>query len=95
MTGCWGWDGMGWSGGGSWGLVSGFLLLLFLIAVVIVVVLVVRVLLDRESRGRAELHTTPPSAGGSDAHPALRILEERYARGEIDRQEFLERKEGL
>ncbi len=50
--------------------------------VVLVVVVVVAVLRGREARGRA-------------AVPALRLLEERYARGEIDRQEFLERRRVL
>jgi putative membrane protein len=34
------------------------------------------------------MRTTPHAAGG----PAIRLLEERYARGEITREEFLERR---
>lgn len=59
-----------------WVLASGLVFLGFWVVVVIVLVKLVR---------RAAATTPPPSAG-------LRILEERYARGEITEQEFLERR---
>ena len=36
----------------------------------------------------------PPASNGHDGR-ALRLLDERYARGEIDRDEYLERKADL
>jgi len=37
----------------------------------------------------------PPSSGPGAGSGAVRLLEERYARGEISREEFLERREVL
>lgn len=42
------------------------------------------------SQSRDDGHTTPP-ASASSASSARTILEERYARGEIDSEEFTER----
>ena len=66
--------------GPGWWIVGSFLWLAFWVAVILVIVGLVR-------GGRS-----PAAAGGSSMTPALRILEERYARGEIDREEFLERR---
>lgn len=73
----------GW-GHGGWSLghmaIGGFMMILFLAAIIVLVVLAVRWL------------------GGSHAQPApgrkaaLDILEERFARGEIDKDEFEERR---
>jgi putative membrane protein len=49
-------------------------------------VILIAVLLIGSGRG---------SSRGSEARSALSILEERYARGEIAREEFLERREVL
>lgn len=88
--------GWGWNGGGAWGLASGLLSLVFLAALVVGVVLVVRVLLGSQSRGSESGRSGPPPAVRNyEALSALQILEERYARGEIDREEFLERKHDL
>lgn len=54
--------------------------ILFLVALVVGVVWLVRNLTDR---------------GGPSNSSALRILEERFARGEIDRDEFEERRRTL
>ena len=69
---------------GGWGMMGGWMLLwsvLLLALVVLGIVLVVR-------RGRGD-ETPPPRPD------ALRVLEERFARGEIDRQEFEERRRTL
>jgi putative membrane protein len=68
------------------------LLIIFLIAAmwaipIILLVIGVRWLLERTRSG---MHAAPP---GHD--PALGVLRERYARGEIDASEFEERKRTL
>ena len=67
-------------GGTGWGMGFGGLLMLFFWgAVIIGAVVLVRWLLDQSKGGKS----------------ALQILQERYARGEIDKAEFEERKRGL
>jgi putative membrane protein len=91
----WGWNGGGWNGGGAWGIASGLLMLVFLVAVVVGVILIVRALFAHQSRGSAWQSGPPPASRGYEAPSALETLEQRYARGEIDRTEFLERKHHL
>jgi len=71
--------GCGW--GGGWWILGGFLWFGFWIGVVVVIVSLVR--------GRHHHHH---EGGVSASTSALRLLEERYARGEITREEFLERR---
>jgi len=76
-------DHMGmWSGNWGWGhmIVGGFVMLLFWAAVIAVIILIVRALAGphREPRGQSR--------------SALDILEERFARGEIEREEFEEKR---
>lgn len=70
----------GWWGAG-WGIFAGLAWAAFWVLVILIVVALVR---SRSSSG--------PAAGSTQA---LRLLEERYARGEITREEFLERREVL
>jgi putative membrane protein len=72
--------GHGYWGGPGWGIVGGLVSLAF---VVLVVVLVASLIRNRSGAG--------PTAASS----AIRILEERYARGDISRDEFLERRSAL
>ena len=76
----------GWHGGWGWGhmVFGSFMMLLFLAAVVAAVVAVVR------WTGGSSERREPSSPS-----QALAILEERFARGEIDREEFEERRRTL
>jgi putative membrane protein len=71
-------------GDGGWGFGMMFMSLLFLALIVVGVVLVVR---SFSHGGQA-----PPQ---SDRSRALDILDERFARGEIDQQEYEERRRTL
>jgi putative membrane protein len=71
-----------WWGGPGWSWVGGLFSLAFWVALIVVAV----VLLRRE---------LPHLGQRSQASSAVRLLEERYARGEISREEFLHRREVL
>ena len=68
---------MYWGGMGWWMLVAGIVSLAFIALVVVLVASLVR---------------NRPGPGSIAGSSAFRILEERYARGEISRDEFLERR---
>jgi putative membrane protein len=80
--------------------IAGFILLIILwVVIVAALVLLIRALLTRYHRGPGSYphegkfwggHSTP-----RDRADALRILHERYARGEIGRDEYLQRKSDL
>lgn len=77
------WDGWGW---GHF-IFGPLMMIAFIAVVVVVVVLIVRWLTGTSTAG------APPSAeSGKDS---LDILKERYARGEIDRQEYQQKKKDL
>jgi putative membrane protein len=69
-------------GDGSWGFGMGLVWLVFLGLIVAGIVLAVRGSWDREDRGPR-------------GRSALEILDERFARGEIDREEYEDRKRVL
>lgn len=84
--GYWDHHGMMWGGGSGWFL-GPVMMLLFLVVAVVVVVLVVR-WLGGAGGGVSDASRQPGKS-------ALQILEERFARGEIDAEEFQQRKRAL
>lgn len=77
-------EGYGWSMGMGWGhsLFGSLMMLLFFGGLVFVIVLIVRQLGERSTN-----EPTPDSG-----RAALDILNDRFARGEIEKDEYLERK---
>ena len=82
QAGDWGYHGMMWNGGMHW-IMGPIMMLMFLIVVVAVVVIVIRSI-----GGTAKSDRT-------SSNSARRILEERFARGEIDEDEFRKKKRAL
>lgn len=70
-----------WTGQAGWGVPGAGLVLLLVLTAVIVAVLVMS---QRSGAVRA-----------SESDPARRILDERFARGEIDEQEYRARRSAL
>ena len=89
---------MMWNGGygmGGWGGVIGVVMMLAVLALIVVgVVFLVRGLSGRQDQGQPG-QSPGSSSGGPAPKTAVQVLEERYARGEIDREEFLQRKQDL
>ena len=75
---------MGWGSGMGW--FGGIIMLIFCIAVIVGIILLIRWLI---------ISTKTTSHGTSSGDSALEILKRRYARGEIDKQEFEEKKKDL
>jgi putative membrane protein len=76
-------------GGFGWGgyLLGGLLMLLFWGGIITLAFVAVRAVLNSGNK--------PDSKSGMDSPHALGILKERYARGEIDREEFQRMKDDL
>lgn len=77
----WSWDGNGWWWN-WWFLAHGISSLLSLVVIIVVVIVLARIL---GGSHRPHLQNSP----------ARTILEERYAKGEIDRDEYLQKKQDL
>lgn len=93
MTGLGGWSGM-WGLGGSLGVI-----LMGIVPVLIVGLLVWLVVeATRKRNDRIPAAYVVPATTQTQAvagSPALAMLSERYARGEIDREEYLRRRQDL
>jgi putative membrane protein len=83
-----GWNGMGWMGMG-WG---GWIMMIVIVLTVWAVVAVVGIALFRGLRTREVGGRDATDAPTSDAG---RLLDERFARGEIDSDEYTARRETL
>ena len=84
--GMWAYDGGGW----TWAMgVHGIVWLIFLVLLVVGAVMLIRYLW----RAGHAPHYPHHHAWGAES--ALAILETRYARGEIEREEYLQKKQDL
>lgn len=88
----WGWQGGGWGmmgpgmmGGFGWGWFMPIFMILFWVLVIWAVVALVR--------GGSQ--TSSSDSGSSRPDSALEVLKRRYARGEIDKAEYEEKKRDL
>lgn len=84
--------GYGWhGGGGGWGA---WVFMAVMLAVVCVAIIAAAVMLVRY---RTDQHspTTPTRTPTGDRDSALQILDERFARGEIDAEEYTHRRDLL
>lgn len=79
---------MHWEGFGMWPWWGFIMMLLWGLAIVGIVLLIAWLLRLGTTRG-------PGSAPGGDRDPALQILRERFARGEITREQFDEMRQAL
>jgi putative membrane protein len=74
--------------GGGWGLLGLLAMCVFWVILILVIVLLVRAAAGGRHRHMRHWH--------DDSHTsALSILEERYAKGEISKEEFVEKKKDL
>ena len=83
------WDhGSGWGMMGGWGSMGGFGLIIWLVILAVIVAGLVWFIRSQPLAGGREPAVERRSAG-------LEVLEERYARGEINREEYLQKKQDI
>lgn len=78
--------GMGWGMGWGW-----FGMMLFWLVPLLVVIVLAAAAIKYLFAGGTRFNT----AARDDRNRALEVLEERYARGEIDREEYLQKRDDL
>lgn len=83
----WGDMGMGWGWGGGWGILGIVHMVLWWVLIILGIVVLFKWLTGG--------FTQPPQAEGGATNRALDILKERYARGEIDKDEFEQKKRDI
>jgi uncharacterized membrane protein len=87
-------DWTGWGAAGAFAMIVG--MLLFAALAVAGLALIFRPVFGNGSQGRDETSNNEPRDRQTRRdNPALAIIEERYARGEIEREEFLALRRGL
>jgi putative membrane protein len=87
-----GWGMMGgWGGYGGYGYGYGpFGMIIWIVVLITVVALVVWLVRSLAGGGMQNMHHLPPRRSSG-----LDVLEERYARGEINRDEYLQKKKDI
>lgn len=85
----------GWGGWGGYGLFGFAIGLVFWVALAVGIVLVVRWLVQASNQGRVGGGAPQADAGATPRQSALEIVGERYARGEISKDEFEQIKKDL
>ena len=82
-------------GGGAGGVFVLLLMVLIVAAIVVGVVLLVRGSSRGTTGGSQAMTPGSPGPIPPPSSNAIQVLEDRYARGDIDREEFLQRKQDL
>ena len=82
--------GYGYGYGPQWGMMGGYGGFGMLIWVVILIAIVLLVVWLVRTQASAGMHQLPPRRSSG-----LEVLEERYARGEINRDEYLQKKKDI
>ena len=87
---------MMWGGNNGWGGGGEALIVVVMLAILALIVVGI-ILLVRSLTSHNHVQPGPPQGPmpGSGSGSAMQVLEERYARGEIQREEFLQRKHDL